>query len=145
MRTKIQRPTKVFVALLSAAAPLAVLTPVAAADPPQQISATDTFVDVNPCTGLDHTVTIVLTISEQSDGERAVEHAQRTITTEPTGFFGRGTHSFLDNGQIAKFNSTDILTNAAGDRIRARNVIVVDPTTGTFRVDKSELTCLGPA
>jgi hypothetical protein len=142
---KSQRPTKVFVGLLSVVAPLVVVAPVAAADPPTQISPTDTFLDVNPCTGLDHTVTIALTISEHSHGERVVAHAQRTITTEPTGFVGRGTFSFVDNGQIAKFTSTDILSNPAGDRIRARNVFVVDLSTGTLRVDKSEVTCLGPA
>lgn len=51
----------------------------------------------------------------------------------------------MDNGQIAKFTATDILTNLAGDRIRARTVIVVNLSTETFRVDKFELTCLGPA
>ena len=145
MLKKSQRPTKVLVGLLSVVAPLVVVAPVAAADPPTQFMPTDTFVDVNPCTGLDHTVTIALTISEHSHGERVVAHAHRTVTTEPTGFVGRGTFSFVDNGQIAKFTSTDVLTNSAGDRIRARNVIVVDLSTETFRVEKGELTCLGPA
>ena len=106
---------------------------------------TVTFEDVNPCTGLDHTVTIAATVSVHSHDEREVAHAKRTITTEPTGFVGRGTDSFVDNGQIEKFTQTDILRNPAGDRIRARDVIVIDVSTGTIRVEKFELTCLGPA
>jgi hypothetical protein len=43
------------------------------------------------------------------------------------------------------FRLTDILTSPSGDRIRARFVIVFDLSTGTVRVEKGELTCLGPA
>lgn len=143
MLKKSQRRTKVIVGLLSVAAPVMIVAPVAAADPPEQFSVVDTFVDVNPCTGLDHTVTIANTISEHSHGGRVVVHERRTITTEPTGFVGHGTASFVDNGQIAKYTSTDILSNSAGARIRARNVFVVDLSTETIRVGRSELTCLG--
>ena len=145
MLKKSHRPTKILVGLLSVVAPLVVVAPVAAADPPTQFMPTDTFVDVNPCTGFDHTVTFALTVSEHTHDERVVVKGKRTVTTEPTGFVGRGTFSLVDNGQIAKFTNTDILTNSAGDRIRARNVIVVDLSTETFRVEKGELTCLGPA
>jgi hypothetical protein len=40
---------------------------------------------------------------------------------------------------------TDIMTNASGDRFRARGVFVLDLSTDTARVDRFELTCLGPA
>jgi hypothetical protein len=44
-----------------------------------------------------------------------------------------------------KFTQTDILTNASGDRIRARFVVVLDLSTGTVRVLQHEPpTCLGP-
>jgi hypothetical protein len=135
---------KLFVGLLSVI-PLMVVAPAAAADPPTQFLETVTFMDVNPCTGLDHTVTIAATVSVHNHDERVVAHAKRTITTDPTGFVGRGTDSFVDNGQIAKFTHTDILSNPAGDRIRARNVFVIDVSTGTITVEKGELTCLGPA
>lgn len=68
--------TRVFVGLLSVVAPLGV-APVAAADPPSQFSDMFTFVDVNPCTGLDHTVTIAVTVSEHSHGERVVAQAKK--------------------------------------------------------------------
>jgi hypothetical protein len=37
------------------------------------------------------------------------------------------------------------MTNASGDRFRARGVLVLDVSTETVRVERFELTCLGPA
>ena len=121
------------------------LAPPAAADPPTESSFEETFEDVNPCTGLIHTVTITFTIFEHSHDGRIVQHVKRTITTDPTGFVGHGSESFVDNGQIVRDSFTDILTNPAGDRIRAHGVFVVDLSTETVRVGNFELTCLGPA
>jgi hypothetical protein len=40
---------------------------------------------------------------------------------------------------------TDIMTNASGGyRFRARGVFVLDISTDTVRVERFELTCLGP-
>lgn len=135
---------KLLLVLLTLAA-LVVFVPPAAADPPTAEPFEFTFPDVNPCTGLIHTVTIAGTTFFHSHDGRTVAHSERTITTVPTGFVGHGTDSFVDNGQVLMFRLTDILTNPAGDRIRARNVFVVDFSTDTVRVDKGELTCLGPA
>jgi hypothetical protein len=134
---------KLLLVLLTLAA-LAVAPP-AAADPPTAMPFEVTFSDVNPCTGLMHTVTIAGTEFVHSHDGRVVVYGQRTITTDPTGFVGRGADAFLGNGQVFKFTSTDVLTDPAGDRIRARTVLVLDLSTGTVRVDKGELTCLGPA
>jgi hypothetical protein len=73
-----------------------------------------------------------------------VVHAERTITTSD-GFVGHGTDSSVDNGQVFMFRMTDIMTNASGDRFRARGVFVVDLSTETLRFARFELTCLGPA
>jgi hypothetical protein len=82
---------------------------------------------------------------EHSHDGRIVVITERTITTDPTGFVGHGTDSFVDNGQVVRVSLTDILTNPAGDRIRARFVFVLDLSTDTVRVEKGEVTCLGPA
>jgi hypothetical protein len=134
---------RLLLVLLTLAA-LAVAPP-AAADPPTTMPFKVTFDDVNPCTGLVHTVTIAGTEFVHSHDGRVVVHSQRTITTDPTGFVGHGTDDFLDNGQVFKFTSTDVLTNPAGDRIRARTVLVLDLSTETLRVGMGEVTCLGPA
>lgn len=117
----------------------------ALADPPSEIPFEFVFDDVNPCTGDIHTVTIAGSTSVHSHGDRVVAVSERTITTSPTGFVGHGTDTSVDNGQVVTFRLADILTNASGDRIRARFVFVVDVSTGTVRVETGGLTCLGPA
>jgi hypothetical protein len=134
---------RLFAVLLGVVA-LAFAVP-AAADPPTASPFEFVFDDVNPCTGLTHTVTIAGTTSVHDHDGRIVAYSERTITTSPTGFVGHGTDSYVLNGQVEMFRLADILTNPSGDRIRARFVIVVDLSTRTVRVAKGELTCLGPA
>ncbi len=114
----------------------------AAADPPTVFQYGDVFTDVNPCTGNVMTVTLVGTAFEHEHNGRVHGHAERTITTSD-GFVGRGVDMFLSNGQVIVFRFTDMMTNAAGDRFRAKGVFVLDESSGTVRVDKFALTCLG--
>src|SRR5918994_6189210 len=104
---------RVVVALLSVVA-LAFAAP-ASADPPTEVKFVDVFPDVNPCTGTIMTVTIASTVYVHEHGFRVFFHGERTITTSD-GFVGRGTDTFVDNGQILMFRLTDIVTNASGDR-----------------------------
>jgi hypothetical protein len=143
---------KVRKAVLSALAAAVTLTVVAlalavpaAADPPTQIPFEFVFDDVNPCTGDMHTVTIAGTTSVHNHDGRLVAYSERTITTSPTGFVGHGTDTSVLNGQVEMFRLADIATNPSGDRFRAQFVFVIDVSTGTVRVDKFELTCLGHA
>lgn len=132
---------------LAASVPLVglVVAVPAAADPPTAVLFEFAFDDVNPCIGDMHTVTIAGTTSVHDHDGRVVAVSDRTITTSPTGFLGHGTDSYVLNGQVEMFRLTDILTSPSGDRIRARFVIVFDRSTGTVKVEKGELTCLGPA
>jgi hypothetical protein len=131
------------VALLSVLLVVASATP-ASADPPTVEVLEATFDDVNPCTGLEHTVTISSTFFQHDHrGERFVEHGKSILTTSPTGFVGRGSETLVDNGQQLIFRFADMLSNPAGDRIRVRVVLVIDLTTDTFRVENSDFTCLG--
>jgi hypothetical protein len=115
----------------------------AAADAPTEFPILDVFPDVNPCTGDPMTVTFEGTAFVHEHGSRVVGRAQRTITTSD-GFVGHGTDNFVDNGQVLMFRQTDILTNASGDHLRARSLFVLDLRTDTVRVERFELTCLGP-
>ena len=134
---------QLFAALIGVAA-LAFAVP-AAAEPPTAFPFEFVFDDVNPCTGGVHTVTIAGATRVHDHDGHVVATSERTITTSPTGFVGRGTDTYGLNGKVEMFRLADILTNPSGDRIRARFVIVVDLATGTVRVAKGELTCLGPA
>jgi hypothetical protein len=116
----------------------------ATADRPTEFPILDVFTDVNPCTGNVMTVTFVGTVLVHEHGSRIVANAHRTITTSD-GFVGHGTDTFVENGQVLMSRITDILTNAAGGRFRARGVFVLDLSTDTVRVDRFELACLGPA
>ena len=132
---------RLVLALLSVIA-LAFAAP-AAADRPTEFPILDVFPDVNPCTGNPMIVTFSGTGFVHEHGSRIVLRTQRTITTSD-GFVGHGTDSFVDNGQVLAGRITDIMTNASGDRFRARGVFVLDLNTDAVRVDKFELTCLGP-
>jgi hypothetical protein len=115
----------------------------AAADRPTEFPILDVFPDVNPCTGNPMIVTFTGTASVHEHGSREVGIAHRTITTSD-GFVGHGTDTFVDNGQVLMFRLTDIMTNASGDRFRARSLFVLDISTDTVRVERFALTCLGP-
>jgi hypothetical protein len=117
----------------------------AAADPPTAFSSEEVFADVNPCTGDIMTVTIAVTDFVHFHDGRIVVRSERTITTSD-GSVGHGTASLVDNGQVIRFGMTDIMTNASGGyHFRARGLFVLDISTGTVRVERFELTCLGPA
>ncbi len=137
-------PVRWLVAVLLGVVALAFAVP-AAADPPTAFPFEFVFDDVNPCTGLIHTVTIAGTAFVHDHDGRIVAYSERTITTSPTGFVGHGTDASVLNGQVEMFRLADILTNPSGDRIRARFVIVVDLSSGTVKVVTGELSCLGPA
>ena len=133
---------RLVIGLLSVVA-LAFAVP-AAADRPQEFPILDVFPDVNPCTGNPMTVTFTGTFYVHDHGSREVVRGERTITTSD-GFVGHGTDSFVDNGQVVMFRQTDIMTNAStGQRFRARGVFVLDLSTDTVRIERFELTCLGP-
>jgi len=100
------------------------------------------FDDVNPCSGLVHTVTFTGTASihELPNGQVVVRE-QRTITTS-SGFEGRGTDTFVGNGNIQKTTLNDMLTNESGERIRARFALVIDVSTGTVQVLNGSVECV---
>jgi hypothetical protein len=113
----------------------------ASADPPAVRHFQDVFVDVNPCTGLDHTVTIDVTA--YSTVPNHTSHAMHAITTT-SGFIGRGEEVgvFDDN----TFLANDILFNPeTGQRIHAQLIVVANPATGELQVFRQTLTCIPPA
>jgi hypothetical protein len=107
--------------LALAAAALMMALP-AYADPPVVHFAHEVFVDVNPCTGLEHTVTIDSTIYEPVNG---VSRSVSTITTS-SGFSGTSA------AEISVFHEAfsilnDVLYNpATGQRIHAHVVVIDD-------------------
>ena len=127
--------TALAVALLAGAGP-------ASADRPVAIADHDTFVDVDPCTGLEHEVTIAVTFFVHDHNGMTVARGVRTLSTSG-GYAGRGTSSFVANGNVEVFRFSDLLTNSSGNRIRASGLFVLDLSSGVVRVERFALTCLG--
>jgi hypothetical protein len=114
------------------------------AAPPVEMEFQFVFDDINPCTGLVHTVTISGTSLVQARDDHFISVSARTITTSPTGFVGHGTDMTVENQNIFHIRLLDVLTNAAGERIRAKIVLIVDASSGTVRLQKGAVVCLGP-
>ncbi len=117
---------------------------VEAASGPTAVPIFVQFDDLNPCSGLIHTVTFTGTAWIHEHNGRVVVRSQRTITTS-SGFEGRGTDTFVDNGNIQKVTLNDMLTHPSGDRIRARFALVIDLSTTppTVQVFNRSVTCVG--
>jgi len=122
---------------------LLVGAPAANADRPVEEGFVDVFDDVNPCTGLVHTVSITASYSVHSHGGKTVVSGGKTTISTSSGFSGTGTISEVDNGQILRAHFFDRLSNDAGDRIFAKGVIVIDLSSDTVRVGALSLTCVG--
>lgn len=111
--------------------------PLQAASAPTAVPIEFQFDGVNPCSGEVHTIFFSGTLSIHEGGGRVVLRSRRTITTS-SGFTGRGTDTFVGNGNIEKLTLNDMLTHPSGDRIRAHLLLVVDVSTvpPTVRVMK---------
>ena len=117
--------------------------PAAIADRPVAEGWVDVFDDVDPCTGLIHTVSITASYYVHShDGKEVISGGKTTISTS-SGYSGTGTISEVDNGQVFRGVFFDRLSNDAGDRIHAKGVIMVDLSSDTVRVEAVSLTCVG--
>lgn len=112
----------------------------AMADPPVVRHFQDVFVGINPCTGLEQTVTTDVTVYMVLPDHG---HATHTITTSD-GFVGRGEEVGVFHDD-AIFQSNDTLVNReTGQRIHAHLVLVTNPATGELQVFQLSLTCIPP-
>ena len=129
---------KALFALLAVTSAALVSAVTASGDPPTVRHFQDTFVDVNPCTGLLHTVTIDVT---QYLVSPVLDRGTHEITTS-SGFVGRGVETEVGpNDEMFLLNDT--LVNAEmHQRIRTQLIGIVNPATGEFQVFRAELTCI---
>ncbi len=127
--------------VLLVAVVLGAMAPPAAADAPTPMPFSESFVDADPCTEQLHTVAVDVVFWVHEHGDRVVARGDRNLQTS-SGYSGRGTSSFVFNGQVEVFRLTDILSREDGHRLRATVVFVLDLTSDTVRVDRFELTCV---
>ena len=118
------------------AAFVAVTSPAAAAGPVAH-PFNESFVDVNPCTGELHGVTVTGTFYEFERANGISYRIDRVVSTS-SGFSGGGTEVGIHE---RIFRITDRLTNAVGDMISVNDLFVVD-ASGRVHVDSlGDLTC----
>ena len=115
----------------------------AAANAPLAITFSEVFVDVNPCTGLDQTITVTGTLYVHDNDGALVITADRTITTS-AGFEGRGTSTRVDNAEVSRISLRDMLVSDSGARMRAGFILVLDLATGNVKVFHGAVTCVQP-
>lgn len=133
---------RLLIAALLAASLVLVLVASAGAGPPVESADEVTFTDVDPCTGLEHEVTIVTTFFDHFHEGLSVGRGASSLTTS-SGYVGHGTASFVQNRNVVVFRLTDLLADGSGNRIKASILFVLDLSSDTTRVDRSDLTCLG--
>ena len=109
----------------------------AAAIGPTGVPFSESFVDVNPCTGELHTVTVTGTFYEFERASGIAYRIDRVITTS-SGFSGTGTEVGIHD---RIFRITDRLTNAEGAMISVNDLLVVDPSGRVHVESLGDLTC----
>jgi hypothetical protein len=112
----------------------------AAADAPTPFPLHDHFVDVDPCTGLEHTVDVTGTFFRHNHANGNTYHADATITTS-SGYVGHGVEVSVDHERILVLNH--LLAQPNGNRIRAKIVLVWDADFTALRVERFRLECVG--
>lgn len=125
--------------LLAITVALVVAAP-AAADAPTEFPLHDHFVDVDPCTGLEHTVDVTGAFYRHFHANGNTYHADATITTS-SGYVGHGVEVSVDHERILVLNH--VLANPNGNRILAKVVVVWDSDFTTARVERFRLECVG--
>lgn len=129
---------KALFALLAATSTVLLAPVTASADRPTVQHFQDTFVDVNPCTGLPHSVTIDVTLYFVSP---VLNRGTHEITTS-SGFVGRGVETEVGpNDEMFLLNDT-LVNPETGQRVHAQFIVVTNPATGELQVFRQTLTCI---
>ena len=116
----------------------------ASADRPFEVSFSDTFTDVNPCTGDEQEITINLVASIHEHGDRQVVHVDRTGTTDDGYVMDHGVETFVFNGHVARGSFTDNWVDSNGSRFQAKGSFVDNLNKGELMVDRFRLRCIKP-
>jgi hypothetical protein len=111
-----------------------------AAGAPVEETASGIFDDVNPCTGLIHTVVVTGTRWLHQDNGRVIVRIKTSVTTS-SGFVGHGTDTAVLNENIDKLSVNEIWRHESGDRIRAHLILIIDPVTGLGITSSRSFTC----
>ena len=129
--------------LFVAAFLVGVLSGPAAATAPLAIPFYQQFTDLNPCTGLVHTITVTGTLYLQDNNGAFVIRVDRSISTS-SGYEGSGRFVSVTNGSVMTVMLGDRLVSGSGSVIDAGFHLVVDLSDGSVKHLKGGVTCARP-
>ena len=132
--------------VLSAVAIAAVLLSVggpASADPPAELSAEVTFVDVNPCSGLDHEVTLRFDVRLHRHRENLVVTIRRSGSTSDGFEMIAGAGNVVENRNVFHETFVDQWRSPDGAKFAVHGQVVLDLDAEEPRVDRFSLECIG--
>ena len=117
----------------------------AMADRPTEIPfGPDVFIDVDPCTGDLHEVTIFFdTFVHLGHPNNHVDRAIRTGFTDSGYELFAGNDMFLQNNNVFRFKFKDMWRHDDGRMFRAGGVFVLNFNTGEVHVEKFAVKCVG--
>lgn len=123
---------------------IAALAPAALADRPTLFTDSDTFTDVNPCTGEEHEVTINFEFYDHDHENGAfVSLAVRSGTTDSGYVMQNGRDILVFTGDIVVAPFMDQWRHPDGSKFVARGVFIGDFRDFQVRVDNFSLECIG--
>lgn len=129
-------------ALVASAMLVVLMAAPALADKPITISDSDTFTDVNPCSGLEHEVTIDFSITIHEHRNNLVLQLDSSVVTDD-GFEGSGHETFVDNGNIATSTLNFVLNNPeTGAKFTVKGHFTFDIRNDELRVDRFVFNCV---
>ena len=136
MKRLIKSVTVALVLVMLLAAP-------ALANPPLTFTDSVTFVDVNPCTGLDHEITINFEVSIHEHRNNFVVRVGRSGSTDDGYTMIGGTESFVANNGVERGTFVDQWRNPDGSKFMVHGRFVFNINQLEFQVDGFSLTCIG--
>jgi hypothetical protein len=115
----------------------------ALADQPITFTDSETFTDVNPCTGLSHEITIDVAVSIHQHKNNEVVHVDRSGSTESGFTMIKGTESFVANINVVRGSFTDQWRHPDGSKFVAQGQFVFNINKLELLIDNFTLRCLG--
>jgi len=118
----------------------------ALADKPAESAFTDTFTDIDACTGEPMLITINYSVSEHVHGNNVVAHFRATGETDAGYTMTNGVQHIVESEQVFTLQFNDIWHNPDGRKMKASGVLVFNFNRGELQVEKfppDTLRCLG--
>lgn len=136
------RIRKLLVAVLAGGLLMTISAAPALADDPFTYTESETFEDVNPCTGLVHEVTLQFDVNIHQHQNNFVGYAERSGTTS-SGYTMHGRDSFVANHSVERLAQTDVWRHPDGSMFIVQVHYTFDLSSGEVITGGGSFRCIG--